>query len=170
MAVPLIVRGRVLAVLGLGRSPEAPEFNDDDRGLVEEIAGRAALALDNALLLAEERAAPGGSRCCSGPRPSCRPRPPRSRWRVVAAEHIRQLTGPESRVAVYEVDASHRALAALTISGGSEESHRLWAGLPLSAPVIAATAVVERRPDLDRGRRDGAPRPTGRCHPSWSPR
>jgi serine phosphatase RsbU (regulator of sigma subunit)/anti-sigma regulatory factor (Ser/Thr protein kinase)/anti-anti-sigma regulatory factor len=64
---------------------------------------------------------------------------------AAAAEHIRQLTGPESRVAVYEVDPSHRALAALTISGGSAESHRLWATLPLSAPVIAATAVLERR-------------------------
>ena len=55
-AVPLAVRGRVLAVLGLGRRPDAPGFNEDDLTLAEEIAGRAALALDNALLLADERA------------------------------------------------------------------------------------------------------------------
>ena len=33
---------------------------------------------------------------------------------VAAAEHIRQLTGGASRVAVYELDASHRGLAMLT--------------------------------------------------------
>ena len=55
-AVPLTVRGRVLAVLGLGRRPDAPGFNEDDLQLAEEIAVRAALALDNAVLLADERA------------------------------------------------------------------------------------------------------------------
>src|SRR3954447_26258309 len=56
MAVPLLVRGRVLAVVGLGRRPESPGFTDDDREMVEEIAARSALVLDNALLLADERA------------------------------------------------------------------------------------------------------------------
>ena len=45
-----------MAILSLERSPEGPDWTDEDRDLVEEIAGRAALALDNALLLAEERA------------------------------------------------------------------------------------------------------------------
>ena len=42
-----------------GRRADAPEYNEDDRVLVEEFASRAALALDNALLLVEERASAG---------------------------------------------------------------------------------------------------------------
>ena len=56
LAVPLSARGRVLGVLALLRRGDSPRYDDDDRVLVEEIAGRAALALDNALLLADERA------------------------------------------------------------------------------------------------------------------
>ena len=41
---------------GSAAGPETPAFNADDRALVEEIAGRAALVVDNALLLADERA------------------------------------------------------------------------------------------------------------------
>jgi anti-anti-sigma factor len=141
----MTVRGRVLAVLGMGRRGDAPPFNDDDRELAEEMAVRAAFAVDNALLLADERAAARRLALLQRATAELSAATTPDEVAVVAAEHIRQLTGPESRVAVYEVDASHRALAALTISGGSEESHRLWAGLPLSAPVIAATAVVERR-------------------------
>jgi anti-anti-sigma factor len=161
LAVPMIVRGRVLAVLGLGRRGDAPPYNDDDRELAEEMAARAALAVDNAMLLAEERAAARRLALLQGATAELSAATTPVEVGAVAAEHIRQLTGSESRVAVYEVDASHRALTALTISGGSEESHRLWASLPLSAPVIAATAVVERRavwiedvaalPNRDRG-------------------
>ena len=141
----MIVRGRVLAVLGMGRRGDAPPFHDDDRGLAEDMAARAALAVDNAMLLADERAAARRLALLQRATAELSAATTPVEVAVVAAEHIRQLTGPDSRVAVYEVDASHRALAALTISGGSEESHRLWAGLPLSAPVIAATSVVERR-------------------------
>ena len=51
------VRGRVKAVLSMARRGDAPPFNDDDRELAEEMAARAALAVDNAMLLADERAA-----------------------------------------------------------------------------------------------------------------
>jgi anti-anti-sigma factor len=145
LAVPMIVRGRVLAVLGLGRQGDARPFNDDDRELVEEMAARAALAVDNAMLLADERAAARRLALLQRATAELSAATTPVGVGVAAAEHIRQLTGPESRVAVYELDASHRALVALTISGGSEDSHRLWAGIPLSAPLVAATAVLERR-------------------------
>ena len=44
LVVPLAARGRTLAVLGLGRRGDAPEYNEDDRVLVEEFASRAAPA------------------------------------------------------------------------------------------------------------------------------
>jgi anti-anti-sigma factor len=146
LAVPMIVRGRVVAVLGMGRRGDAPPFNDDDRELVEEMAARAALAVDNAMLLADERAAARRLALLQRATAELSAATTPVEVAVAAAEHIRQLTGPESRVAVYELDASHRALVALTISGGSEESHRLWSGIPLSAPLIAARAVLDRRP------------------------
>ncbi|MDA0563643.1 SpoIIE family protein phosphatase [Streptomonospora sp. S1-112] len=55
--VPLRVRGRVLGVLGLVRtSPERP-VTDEDLGLIQDIAHRAAIALDNARLYASVRGA-----------------------------------------------------------------------------------------------------------------
>ncbi|MCU1668647.1 MAG: multi-sensor signal transduction histidine kinase [Blastococcus sp.] len=146
MALPLTVRGRVLAVLALGRRSDAPAFNEDDRALVEEIAARAALALDNTALLAEERAAARRLALLQGATAELSAATTPVDVGVAAAEHIRQLTGPGSRVAVYEIDPSHRALAVLTISGGSEEAHRVWSSVPLSAPLAAPAAVRERHP------------------------
>jgi anti-anti-sigma factor len=145
LAVPLTVRGRILAVLGLARRAEAPPFNDDDRALTEEIATRAALALDNALLLAEERGA--AHRLALLQRATAELSAATTPVAVgrVAAGHIHQLTGPDSRVGVYELDPSHRALAVLTISGGRPDNERLWRSLPLQMPLAVTAAVAERR-------------------------
>lgn len=51
IAVPLIARGRVLGAISLNRIEPANAFSLADRGLAEELAKRAALAVDNALLL-----------------------------------------------------------------------------------------------------------------------
>ncbi|HEV7211009.1 MAG TPA: SpoIIE family protein phosphatase [Blastococcus sp.] len=146
IALPLTVRGRILAVLGLGRRGDAPAFNEDDRALAEEIAGRAALALDNTVLLGEERAAAHRLALLQRATAELSAATTPEEVGVVAAEHIRQLTGLDSRVGVYELDPSHRALAVLTISGGDEASHRPWATVPVQAPLTAAIAVRERRP------------------------
>ncbi len=140
------VRGRVKAVLSMARRGDAPPFNDDDRELAEEMAARAALAVDNAMLLADERAAAHRLALLQRATAELSAATTPAEVGTVAAGHIRQLTGPDSRVAVYEIDASHRALAALTISGGSPDSQRLWSALPLSAPLAATAAVIERRP------------------------
>jgi anti-anti-sigma factor len=145
LAVPLTVRGRILAVLGLARRVEAPPYNDDDRALAEEIAARAALAADNALLLAEERAA--AHRLALLQRATAELSAATTPVEVAsaAAGHIRQLTGPQSRVGVYELDAGHRALTVLTISGGGAANQALWSSIPLQTPLAVTTAVAERR-------------------------
>ena len=145
MALPLLVRGQVVAVLGLGRRADAPPFNDDDRSLAEEICSRAALAVDNAVLLAEERAAAQRLVLLQQVTAELSAATTPVEVAVAAGVRIRQLTGEASRVAVYELDPSHRALAMLTISGGTEERQRLWASIPLSAPLAAAQAVREGR-------------------------
>ncbi|MGY1708998.1 SpoIIE family protein phosphatase [Geodermatophilus sp. SYSU D00758] len=145
MAVPLTVRGRVLAVLGLARRPHGRRYDAEDRRLVEEIAARAALAVQNAILLAEERA--GARRLALLQRVTAELSAATTPVAVAAAAagHVRALAGDASRVAVYELDDSHRALTALEIDGASEEGRRAWQTLPLTAPLVGPAAVQQRR-------------------------
>lgn len=53
LIVPLVVRGRTLGALTLVWAESGRRYNPHDRSLVEELARRAALALDNALLYEE---------------------------------------------------------------------------------------------------------------------
>jgi signal transduction histidine kinase/DNA-binding response OmpR family regulator len=48
--LPLLARGRTLGVLALARVPGGPAYQRGDRTLADELAGRAAIALDNARL------------------------------------------------------------------------------------------------------------------------
>jgi signal transduction histidine kinase/ActR/RegA family two-component response regulator len=56
LGVPLLLEGRVLGVIHVGRRAYRP-FTDDDTRLLELVAFRVALAIDNARLFEEERAA-----------------------------------------------------------------------------------------------------------------
>jgi signal transduction histidine kinase/ActR/RegA family two-component response regulator len=56
LGVPLLIEGRVLGVIHVGRRAFRP-FSDDDTRLLELVAFRIALAIDNARLFEEERAA-----------------------------------------------------------------------------------------------------------------
>jgi PAS domain S-box-containing protein len=59
IAAPLCVRGELLGVMSLGLSRltgrEERHYNADDRGIMAAIAGRVAIAIDNAMLFEEER-------------------------------------------------------------------------------------------------------------------
>src|SRR4051794_5019098 len=145
LAVPLRVRGRVLAVLGLGRRADAPPYNDDDRALLEEIASRAALALDNAMLLVDERAS--ARRLALLQRATAELSAATTPVLVAscAAEHLRQLLGDGSEIAVYELDEHKRSLVALTQTGADEELRARWSSVPLSVPRPLTAAVEERR-------------------------
>ena len=50
LVLPLLARGRTLGVLALARAPGGPPYDRRDRTLADELAGRAAIALDNARL------------------------------------------------------------------------------------------------------------------------
>ena len=56
LGVPLLVEGRVLGVIHVGRLVRRP-FTDDDTRLLQLVAFRVALAIDNARLFEEERTA-----------------------------------------------------------------------------------------------------------------
>jgi serine phosphatase RsbU (regulator of sigma subunit)/PAS domain-containing protein len=57
LAVPLVARGRTIGVLSFMRFGGSRPYDDSDAELAGEVAGRAALALDNARLFAELRRA-----------------------------------------------------------------------------------------------------------------
>lgn len=57
LCVPLVARERVLGLARFARLPGAPPYDNDDLGLAEELATRAALAIDNVRLYEEARAA-----------------------------------------------------------------------------------------------------------------
>ncbi|GLZ44448.1 hypothetical protein Acsp06_06330 [Actinomycetospora sp. NBRC 106375] len=128
LALPLTVRNRPVAVLSLERGPEGPGWTSEDRELVADIAARAALALDNALLLAEERAvaerlsllqrATGELSAAATP----------SEVAEVTVEHLGALLGATAHVAVFEYD---RRAGTLT---------------PLAARNVDPPVVGEREP------------------------
>ena len=144
VAVPLVVRGRVLAVLGLGRRPETPGFNADDRALIEEIAGRAALAVDNALLLADERATAQRLSLLQQATAALSAATSPTSVGVTAARHIAELLGPGSTVGVYEVDEAQRVLILLGRDTGGPSAD--WQHIPLTTVRPLTVAVRERRP------------------------
>jgi signal transduction histidine kinase/ActR/RegA family two-component response regulator len=53
LGVPLRTRGRVLGLLTLLASPARPSFDEKELGFAVDLADRAAIAIDNALLLSE---------------------------------------------------------------------------------------------------------------------
>jgi len=57
MMVPLVSRGRMLGVITLVRSEAGREYDRDDLSLAQELAARAALAVENAHLFERERKA-----------------------------------------------------------------------------------------------------------------
>ncbi|MFJ3306263.1 SpoIIE family protein phosphatase [Streptomyces sp. NPDC086549] len=56
ITVPLVARGVLLGVASFYRSQDPAPFGDDDRSLAQELAGRAALSMDNARRYTHERA------------------------------------------------------------------------------------------------------------------
>lgn len=55
IATPIVVRGEVVAAVGVRRSPEEDRWSEDDLALLEAVAGQAAQALETARQTAEEQ-------------------------------------------------------------------------------------------------------------------
>ncbi|GAB3320778.1 hypothetical protein GCM10027451_41700 [Geodermatophilus aquaeductus] len=145
LLVPLTVRGRVRAVLALGRRDDAPPFHDDDRALVEEIAARAALALDNALLLAEERAAARRLGLLQRVTAELSAATTPVEVAEAAAASVLSLTGSGSRVGVHELDDTGRTLRLLAFAGPPADDAQRFTEIPLSTPLALTRAVTGRR-------------------------
>jgi signal transduction histidine kinase len=62
ITTPLVARGRILGALSFVRGGERPPYTAEDLALAEDLASRAALAMDNARLFQQRRAAEEESR------------------------------------------------------------------------------------------------------------
>ncbi|MFC5139177.1 SpoIIE family protein phosphatase [Actinomycetospora rhizophila] len=111
--LPLTVRDHPVALLSLTRADGAPGWSEDDLDLVEEIAARAALALDNALLLAEERATAARLSLLQRATTELSAAATPAEVADVTVGHLRSLFGPAARVAVFEYDPRSGALSPL---------------------------------------------------------
>ncbi|MGY1667228.1 SpoIIE family protein phosphatase [Geodermatophilus sp. SYSU D00696] len=145
LLVPLSVRGRVRAVLAMGRQDDAPPFHEDDRVLAEQIAARAALALDNAMLLADARATARRLGLLQRVTAELSAATTPEEVARATAGHLVAQVGDECRAGVYELDETGRGLRLLALTGDDGEARRHFAELPLSAPLAVTRAVAERR-------------------------
>ncbi|HSK60673.1 MAG TPA: SpoIIE family protein phosphatase, partial [Actinomycetospora sp.] len=113
LALPLLVRDRPVAVLSLRRHADAPGWSDEDRALVGEVADRAALALDNALLLAEERATADRLALLQRATTELSAAATPVEVAEVTVEHLQALFGRSARVAVFEYEPRDGSLVPL---------------------------------------------------------
>ena len=143
LLVPLSARGRVLGVLALLRRGDSPRYDDDDRVLVEEVAGRAALALDNALLLADERATAARLGVLQRITAELSAAATPSDVADTAVTHLEHLLG-EGSVGIYELDAA--GLIPLAHTGVDDEVRARFPAIPLQAELPVAVAFRERDP------------------------
>ena len=138
------------------RRGDSPRYDDDDRALVEEIAGRAALALDNALLLADERAtrraagpaAAGHRRAVRGDR-----RPPR--WAPPPSPTSPACSATSAPSACTRSTSAGAALLPLALDGRRRRRHAP-AGLRAAAVPARRGGGGPRAAAAVGGRRRGA--------------
>ncbi|GAA4861518.1 ATP-binding protein [Actinomycetospora straminea] len=150
--LPLVVRDQPVALVTLERGDGAPGWSDDDRDLVEEIGARAALALDNALLLAEERATAARLSLLQRATTQLSAAATPVEVAEVTVGHLRALFGDGARVVVFEYDPRSGALAPLA----AENVEAPVVGPERAAPTLVGAAVDSGEPLWLIGGEDGA--------------
>ncbi len=141
--LPLTTRGVVLGVLGLGRCAHAPRYTEDDVPLLAEVTRRAALALDNALLLVAEQATAQRLELLQRATAELSAAATPVEVAQVAMTHLTELLGP-GEVVVYEL--REQTLDALASLDWAPVGERDWASLPLGTPLPAADAARRGEP------------------------
>ena len=143
LLVPLSARGRVLGVLALMRRADSPRYDEDDRTLAEEVAGPAALALDNALLLADERATAARLAVLQRITAELSAAATPSEVAATTVTHLEHLLG-DCSVGIYELDTA--GLVPLAHTGVDDEVRARFPAIPLNAELPVAVAFRERDP------------------------
>jgi len=142
VAVPLRARGRMVGLLVTGRVGDSPPLEEDDAALLSEIGQRAAIALDNAELLAAEQATTRRLELLQRATAALSAAPsPRAVART-AVQQLRELLGTDAVAVWQRRDGDLLLLDSAGFPGAPQ-----WARLPVAA----------RTPFTDTAR-DGEPR------------
>ncbi len=138
VAVPLVARGAVIGALLLGREGAAPP----DPRLAQEVAERTALALDNALLLAEQTATAARLAQLQEATAELSAVATPEQVMAVAIRRVAALLGTSS-VGVWEV-APDGSLRTADLGGIRPAAREEWGRVPADAPVPVADAARTR--------------------------
>jgi PAS domain S-box-containing protein len=144
VVVPLVAGGRVLGVLGVGRVRDRVAYDAEDLDLLTEIGRRAGVAVDNARLLEQERAA--SQRLALLHRATARMSAAATSEEVaaIAADHLATLLGCPF-VGVWSA-AGRGPLRLIATHGWSDRVPGSWEQLSRRADVPASRAFRDRRP------------------------
>jgi PAS domain S-box-containing protein len=158
MLVPMRNRGRALGVLALHRDLGVLPFSAGDRALAADIAGRVAMAVDNAALLADERAAAGRLALLQAATSQLSAAAGPEEVAATVMSHLRDLFGG-ARLGVYEIDDERQAARVLALHNVPDAAE--WQNVPLDSPTPIAVSLRERRPSWQD--------PTGTWHTTTDP-
>ncbi|HEY0093695.1 MAG TPA: PAS domain-containing protein, partial [Archangium sp.] len=132
LCVPLLSRGRVLGALTLVHAESGRQFSEEELPLVQELARRAGLAVDNALLYGEARQAQGrASRLQAVAAALSRAATPEEVARAILTQGLESAGTHAGIIYVREPDGGLRALH---LQGYSEEVIRTQSHLPAGMP------------------------------------
>jgi anti-anti-sigma factor len=142
VVVPLVARTTVIGALALGRDAAAVPYGPHDLRLAEEVAERTALALDNALLLAEEAATAARLAQLQAATAELSAVATPQQVTAVAIRRVAALLGTPS-VGVWEV-APDGSLRTADLGGIRPAAEEEWGRVPADAPVPVADAARTR--------------------------
>jgi anti-anti-sigma factor len=142
ISVALTARGQLLGLLFAGRRAESPRFDADDCALLEDIGAQAGVALDNAVLLAEERATAARLELLQQAAAALSAAATPAAVAHTAISHFSQLLGADA-AAVYELRET-RTLELVAMRGWGEGVDRDWQTMPIDG-VDTPTVDAARR-------------------------
>jgi PAS domain S-box-containing protein len=150
--IPMTARGRIAGLLGCGRSGSSPKLDEADFELLVEISERAAIALDNALLLELDQH--------TSQRLELLQRATAALSAAATPSQVADTTVTEfgrllntAAVGVWEM-REDGTLDALNLGGWIPPVHQDWSSVPLDSPTPAAAAARLRQPVWLNGRAD----------------
>jgi anti-anti-sigma factor len=155
LSLPLRARGAVRGVLAMARWTAAVGYDDGDVALLEEVAARAGMALDNALLLADERATAQRLELLQRATAELSAAATPEQVVEVTRRHVARLLGTPA-VGVWELEEADPPAAGVLRAGAMEGWDpvvvRDWAAVPFDGASPLADAAREHRAvQLERG-------------------
>ncbi|MCU0495253.1 MAG: ATP-binding protein [Chloroflexaceae bacterium] len=140
MVTRLLARGRMVGLLALARGADSPRYDEDDLALLQDLAGRLALAVDNARLFgAAQRAAERIRRLQHTTAALVEAITPEQVTQVLTTHGVAALAAHAASIAL--LDDEGTTLHRVRLPGYLEEIDPAWDTLPLALPNPLTDAV-----------------------------